>query len=117
VRHDVSPTGALPVPTQGNEESNMTRIAIAVVSAMLMMGGTAAFAQTGGGMSKDEMSKDSMAKDNMSKDAMSKDGMAKDNMSKDAMSKDKMAKDKMAKPKSHDKMGKEGDAMSGGMDK
>jgi len=89
----------------------MNKIAIAVVSAMLMMGGTAAFAQTGA-MSKDAMSKDAMSKDNMSKDAMSKDAM-----SKDGMAKDNMSKDKMAKPKSHDKMGKQGDAMSGGMSK
>ena len=91
----------------------MKKTVIAMVSAVFLMGGTAAFAQTGGSMAKDSMSKDSMSKDSgMSKDAMSKDGMAKDHMSKDATS-----KDKMAKPKSHDKMGKEGDAMSGGMSK
>ncbi|SDE01377.1 pentapeptide MXKDX repeat protein [Cupriavidus sp. YR651] len=85
----------------------MNKTVVAVVSAMFLMGGTTAFAQTGGSMAKDSMSKDSMSKESMSKDAMSKDSMSKDGMSKD----------KMGKLKSHDKMSKEGDGMSGGMSK
>lgn len=90
----------------------MNKTVVAMVSAMFLMGGTAAFAQTGGSMAKDSMSKDSMSKDSMSKDSTSKEAMSKDSMSKDGM-----AKDKMGKSKSHGKMGKEGDGMSGGMSK
>ncbi|PLP99427.1 pentapeptide MXKDX repeat protein [Cupriavidus pauculus] len=95
----------------------MNKTVVAVVATMFLMGGTAVFAQTGGSMAKDTMSKDSMSKDAMSKDAMAKDAMSKDGMAKDNMSKDGMSKDKMGKSKPHDKMGKEGDAMSGGMSK
>jgi pentapeptide MXKDX repeat protein len=89
----------------------MNKTAVAVISAAFLMCGTA-FAQTGGSMAKDAMSKDSMSKDAMTKDSMSKDAMTKDSMSKDGMH-----KDQMGKSKSHDKMGKEGNAMSGGMNK
>ena len=67
----------------------MKRLMTVAFAAVMVMSGTAAFAQASGAMANGAMSNDAMSKGDMSQDAMGKNAMSHDTMKKG---------DKMKKP-------------------